>query len=732
VEIYNPSKTEAVDLTHYYLTDNVNDNGNDYTRLVQGRDSLTVAPGDFFVKFPNDARIGPGEFQTIAFSATNFSRRYQAQPTYEIIDTDNNVANNMEIQKLGEPPVGFDDPNEVVILLYWNEEDSSDLVQDVDYVVWGQFLPPIPGPIAKPLSADAGEQPEARVATGPLNEAVDKTGLSIDGIDSDDIPSIYRDDTAALEQRAVASQAHEFLKSWQRRPGITGPREFGELTTGGNGISGHDETSENLSIAFREETPTPGSGFSESDNQLDVEIDTTIVTEVTTVGLPNGFVNPGEEIDLVISLLNTGPLPTGDLFAVVRPLNPFATMSDSTALFSSIEPGASAFALDSFAFSVARDSLPDSLAFELRVVQKIPGKSQSIAAVKQVIIVFNVDVSNIIFDMTFSCVVEPIAQDTSNLRIDYTITNTGTADANGLRVQVSDRGPNTVIETVITNGIIFLASQLSKNGTIQPSPLRFGMTDAFNGEASFFTLRFSWIEDGDPLNFETPPFNCSMLNTFEVSGQITYYKDQTPAVLTPIANAMVTYQTQTASGFTHTETTDANGNYSFQLQASDAAGEATIFVVMNDSVPVDAITTSDLEAAMGLTMCATSQMCEFDTAYQFIAADINGDSSVDGTDDDLMLLMKKVCCPNNEVWPAAQNWIFVNARFPIDTTNWQMAPRFIQFNFGHYDMHLDFVALVRGDVDGNLCGTDVPPAGCTACDGSGETSTKTLLPRNDF
>jgi hypothetical protein len=89
-------------------------------------------------------------------------------------------------------------------------------------------------------------------------EAVDKTGVSIDGPDADAIPSTYLADTAIGAQDIVGtgSAPHASGKSAQRDD-LT---EGAELKTGGNGADGHDETSEDLSNTWSEDTPTPGAG----------------------------------------------------------------------------------------------------------------------------------------------------------------------------------------------------------------------------------------------------------------------------------------------------------------------------------------------------------------------------------------------------------------------------------------------------------------------------------------
>jgi predicted extracellular nuclease len=107
------------------------------------------------------------------------------------------------------------------VLYYW--DGQSDLVTDIDYVVWGDKA-----------------------------EAVDKTGVALDGPDADTDASTYQADTAISSQDALGS-GHASEKSWQREDMTEGT----EATSGGNGVGGADETSENLSVTWCEDDPTP-------------------------------------------------------------------------------------------------------------------------------------------------------------------------------------------------------------------------------------------------------------------------------------------------------------------------------------------------------------------------------------------------------------------------------------------------------------------------------------------
>ncbi|MCK5033438.1 MAG: T9SS type A sorting domain-containing protein, partial [Calditrichia bacterium] len=124
---------------------------------------------------------------------------------------------------------GLTNSGEMAVLYYW--DGQSDLVQDVDYLVWGDKV-----------------------------EAVDKSGISIDGPDPDTTPSTYLNDTGIAQQISVPENPHTFGESVQRLNLI----ENGETQTGGNGITGNDETSEDLATSFQIDVPNPGTGPSSS------------------------------------------------------------------------------------------------------------------------------------------------------------------------------------------------------------------------------------------------------------------------------------------------------------------------------------------------------------------------------------------------------------------------------------------------------------------------------------
>ncbi|MCB1583560.1 MAG: endonuclease [Xanthomonadales bacterium] len=238
-EIHNKGATE-IDLSNVYVTDATGD-GNFYYNITTGSNYGGGSSADFHAKFPNGAIIGAGEYQSIAINGSNFFGEYGINPTYELNESDS-TPNMLEavagsINNQG----GLSNAGEFLVLYFW--DGSSDLVQDLDYVVWGDQA-----------------------------EAVDKSGVTIGG-------STYLNETPIISQDVIASGVHTFIQSWQR----IDLNEGTEILNGGNGISGHDETSENLSSTFAEGTPNPAGGITPVVAQF-------VINEIDAVSNSNDFI----------------------------------------------------------------------------------------------------------------------------------------------------------------------------------------------------------------------------------------------------------------------------------------------------------------------------------------------------------------------------------------------------------------------------------------------------------
>lgn len=228
IEIFNPNSV-AVSLSDVYLTDATFAGGPAfYYNIVTGANAGGGGFGDFLARFPDGAMINPGEYQTVALAgSTAYNGEYGMDPTYELFE-DDGAADAIPDMREGLPGSingqgGLTNGGEVAILFAW--DGASDLVTDLDYVVWG----------------DAAE-------------AVDKTGVAIDGPDADTDTSTYLDDTAIALQEVVSASGHAAGESYQRDDLLEGS----ETIMGGNGANGHDETSEDLGTTWCTDAVTPG------------------------------------------------------------------------------------------------------------------------------------------------------------------------------------------------------------------------------------------------------------------------------------------------------------------------------------------------------------------------------------------------------------------------------------------------------------------------------------------
>jgi len=229
VEIINTSG-EAIDLSDVYLTDATFANGDTfYYQIVQGAGG-GGGFGDFHARFPAGATIASGGRQTIALAGSAaFESAWGIAPDYELYEDgaadgipDMREAFPGSIAGQGGLSDGVNN-GEVLILYHW--DGLRDLVADLDYALWGDRV-----------------------------EAVDKTGVAIDGPDADALSSAYLPDTATGLQAVIDASAHSPEAAWQR----VDPNEGNEIDTGGNGINGDDETSEPFRLTWGAGVATPG------------------------------------------------------------------------------------------------------------------------------------------------------------------------------------------------------------------------------------------------------------------------------------------------------------------------------------------------------------------------------------------------------------------------------------------------------------------------------------------
>jgi hypothetical protein len=246
VEIFNPTG-ETIPLDDYFVTDMVfypdsvalpsnpppYDNAGNYWHIADG--TLTANDFDFMAKFPDGTVISPGQTIVVAIAdGAAFSSSWGGAPVdFQLPRGGPSSVTPMVdagLLYLGSPRVGsaagLSNTREIVVLFRWDGE--SDLVEDVDIVQW----------------SDSGPVPASQ-SNNPISPC--KTAITVG-------TSTYLDDTHPQDQAVVFPHAF----------GSTNSRfdfeETGEVLAGGNGITGHDETSEPYEQTWARSTPpSPGS-----------------------------------------------------------------------------------------------------------------------------------------------------------------------------------------------------------------------------------------------------------------------------------------------------------------------------------------------------------------------------------------------------------------------------------------------------------------------------------------
>jgi hypothetical protein len=245
IEIHNPNDFD-VDLSDYYLSDAISYVSGEqvYWNIAAGATADNVGGGnynDFTARFPDSYTILAEATIVVAIAGSDlFQTTYGELPDLELYEdgasadavpdmrnvyaTGNSIYNPELGPGSDSMPEGIPDLEdhygEPVILFHWTE--GADLVTDIDVFIFGE------------------------AKTGSFRYSFDKSGISIGA-------STYADDTDPVSQdwfTALVGGA----SSYQR----TDLTEGTQTMTGGNGVDGRDETSENLGTTFVTGAPTPG------------------------------------------------------------------------------------------------------------------------------------------------------------------------------------------------------------------------------------------------------------------------------------------------------------------------------------------------------------------------------------------------------------------------------------------------------------------------------------------
>jgi hypothetical protein len=220
MEIYNPTGT-TISLNNVYLTDLFgNSSGVEdfYPGLALG--PVTQVSTDFICMFPTGYSISPGEYIVVALNGNSFNNQFGFSADFDVRGLGGGAI------PMVAPPNGYTGPSagltnsdEVVVLFSFS---GTGLCYDLDYAMWGNNLA----------------------------SRVNKTGIVINSVP-------YLADTSPSSQNAIAATGHSSTYSFQRVDMAEGT----ETLTGGNGLTGHNETSENLSVTWDTALATPGGSF---------------------------------------------------------------------------------------------------------------------------------------------------------------------------------------------------------------------------------------------------------------------------------------------------------------------------------------------------------------------------------------------------------------------------------------------------------------------------------------
>lgn len=221
VEIWNPTDAD-VDLTDYYLSDN----GTYYT-IAQGGlwNPITDNPGtDFLARFPAGLVIAKDAVLVIA-TDPGFETTYNKCPDLILALQDFACAGGGTAKAMLKPVGGdvgslpgtmISNAREMMVLFTWDGNTANPL-KDADYLTWGDVWEP--------------------------GSRADKTGIA--GYQADTNPDNQKGATIPSPSTSIER--------------CNMGAEIDEKVSGGNGITGHDETSEDMYWSYSlQVAPSPG------------------------------------------------------------------------------------------------------------------------------------------------------------------------------------------------------------------------------------------------------------------------------------------------------------------------------------------------------------------------------------------------------------------------------------------------------------------------------------------
>ena len=200
VEITNPTAND-IDMSDYYLTDGT-DTGSDkaYYKLPAGADYWSESNSDFICRFPSGYILPAGGSIKVSLRDNDsYVNTYGESADLSLNDNLLDAVDGSSTKGNAVAPK-LDNTRETLVLFYW--DGTSSTVKDIDYLLWGD-----------------------------ISFAIDKSGISG-----------YQSDTPVSSQSymSVHTTNEKLIRAESASEGT-------ETQSGGNGITGHDETSEPLS-----------------------------------------------------------------------------------------------------------------------------------------------------------------------------------------------------------------------------------------------------------------------------------------------------------------------------------------------------------------------------------------------------------------------------------------------------------------------------------------------------
>jgi hypothetical protein len=194
-------------LENVWITDDCNNNDNDYTNIVNNG-PWSFPADDFIARFPAGYTLADNSCIVIAPDGNKFLSTYGFYPDFEI----QSVSSATDMITIGATATSnlFNDDGEMIMVFCWKGTpgvSGPDLVCDIDYVIWGD-----------------------------RTSAVCKTGLCVDGPDANTASSCYLDDKVTTFQYLM--NADNDADPMPHDPGYSAGRvsckDAAEICTGGN------------------------------------------------------------------------------------------------------------------------------------------------------------------------------------------------------------------------------------------------------------------------------------------------------------------------------------------------------------------------------------------------------------------------------------------------------------------------------------------------------------------